>query len=73
MDCVPTWSLTVLIVDPCAPAQVIADSLTPLWCWIKRFQEDGTGVSALSVSVKAVIVGTTLAGTETVIVVLKVL
>ena len=73
MDCVPTWSLTVLIVDPCAPAQVMVDSFAPLWCCINRFQEDGTGVFALSVSVKAETVGTTLAGTDTVIVVLNVL
>jgi hypothetical protein len=51
----------------------MADSFAPLWCCTNRFHEDGTGVSALSVSVKAVIVGTTLAGTETAIVVLKVL
>ena len=73
VDCVPTWSLTVLIVDPCAPAQVIEDSLAPLWCCTNRFQEDGTGVSDLSARVKAETVGTMLAGTETAIVVLKVL
>ena len=65
MDCVPTCSLIVLIVELYAPAVVIADTLTPLLCWMNMLQDDGTGVSVLSASVMEVTVGTTLAGTDT--------
>ena len=54
------------MVELYAPAVVIADTLTPLLCWMNMFQADGTGVSVLSASVMLVSVGTTLDGTETV-------
>ena len=66
MDCVPTCSLILEMVELYAPAVVMAVTLTPLLCWINMFQDEGTGVSVLSESVMDVTVGTTLAGTDTV-------
>ena len=47
----------------------MADTLTPLWCCTNMFHADGTGVPVLYARVIDDTVGTTLAGTETVIVV----